>query len=193
MYKLTLSICVSVAVLALAGCGKKEATDGATEAAAPADAPAAMMAGASTGPALKAGLWEMATKVDKIPQTITTKICLDDALTAKFTTNAGPMHQGDTNCTDQKVTRTGNTVDVTAVCTDGGSKIHTAVHMEMSGDTAYRQTIKATFDPPKDGMKDVTTSVDGKWLGACSADMKPGDMVMPGGMKINMADAMKGK
>ena len=145
------------------------------------------------GSGLKPGLWEMATKVDKVPQTITTKICLDEAMVTKFTTNSGPMHKGDTNCSDQKVTRNGRTVDVTAVCQDGASKIHTAVHMEMAGDTAYHQTIKATFDPPKDGMTDVTTSVDGKWLGACGADMKPGDMVMPGGMKINMGDAMKGK
>jgi hypothetical protein len=193
MNKLGIGICVSVAVLALAACGKKEATDGVTgETTAPADAPAAMTA-AGTGPGLKAGLWEMTTKVDKMPQSITTKICLDEALTAKFTTDAGPMKQGNTNCSDQKVTRTGNVIDVTAVCKDGAQTIDTKVHMELTGDTAYKQTITATFDPPKDGMTDIATTVDGKWLGACSADMKPGDMIMPGGMKINMADAMKGK
>ncbi|ESQ75050.1 DUF3617 family protein [Asticcacaulis sp. AC402] len=197
MYRLNLSICVCVAVLALAACGKKEAGDGAMgESAAPADAPAAMTTGKTagvTGPALKAGLWELKTQIAKMPQSITTKICLDEALSTSFTTNAGPMKQGNTNCSDQTITHIGNVIDMSAVCKDGAQTIDTKVRMEMMGDTAYKQTITATFDPAKDGMKDVSTTVAGKWLGACGADMKPGDMVMPGGMKINMADAMKGK
>jgi hypothetical protein len=29
------------------------------------------------------------------------------------------------------------------------------------------------------------------WMGPCSAGMQPGDMIMPGGMKINALKAMK--
>ena len=193
MNKLGIGICVSVAVLALAACGKKEAGDGAPgTAAAPADAPAAM-ATATPGLGLKAGLWEMATQVEGMPQTIVTKMCMDETLTASFTTKMGSLQQGDTKCSDQTVTRNGNTIDMTAVCVDGNQRINTKVHMEMKGDTGYHQTINATFDPPTQGRSAVSTSIDGKWLGACGADMKPGDVVMPGGLKVNMYDAMKGQ
>ena len=35
------------------------------------------------------------------------------------------------------------------------------------------------------------TTIEAKWLGACKADQKPGDIVMPGGMKMNIKDMEK--
>jgi hypothetical protein len=29
------------------------------------------------------------------------------------------------------------------------------------------------------------------WLGPCAADQRPGDMIMPGGMKMNILDIQK--
>ena len=34
-------------------------------------------------------------------------------------------------------------------------------------------------------------TLEAKWLGACKADQKPGDIVMPGGMKMNVKDMEK--
>ena len=39
--------------------------------------------------------------------------------------------------------------------------------------------------------RDSTTTIEAKWLGACKPDQKPGDIVMPGGFKINIKDAEK--
>ena len=36
-----------------------------------------------------------------------------------------------------------------------------------------------------------TTTIEAKWLGACKADQKPGDIMMPGGMKMNIKDMEK--
>jgi hypothetical protein len=47
------------------------------------------------------------------------------------------------------------------------------------------------MDPPMAGHADSTFTQDGKWQGACPADMKPGDMVMPTGMKMNILDMQK--
>ena len=33
--------------------------------------------------------------------------------------------------------------------------------------------------------------IEAKWLGACKADQKPGDIMMPGGMKMNIKDMEK--
>ena len=31
-------------------------------------------------------------------------------------------------------------------------------------------------------------TIEAKWLGACKADQKPGDMIMAGGRKMNIRD-----
>ena len=36
-------------------------------------------------------------------------------------------------------------------------------------------------------------TVEAKWLGACKADQKPGDMIMGNGMKMNIKDMEKMK
>jgi hypothetical protein len=37
-----------------------------------------------------------------------------------------------------------------------------------------------------------TTTMSAKWLGPCAADQKPGDVIMPNGMKMNLLDMQKG-
>jgi hypothetical protein len=34
-------------------------------------------------------------------------------------------------------------------------------------------------------------TMSAKWLGPCAADQRPGDMIMPNGMKINILDLQK--
>ena len=34
-------------------------------------------------------------------------------------------------------------------------------------------------------------TLEAKWLGACTADQKPGDIVMPGGFRMNIKDMEK--
>ena len=39
--------------------------------------------------------------------------------------------------------------------------------------------------------RDTTMTLEAKWLGACKPDQKPGDIVMPGGFKMNVRDMDK--
>ena len=39
--------------------------------------------------------------------------------------------------------------------------------------------------------RDSTTTIEAKWLGACKPDQKAGDIVMPGGVKMNVKDMEK--
>jgi len=39
----------------------------------------------------------------------------------------------------------------------------------------------------------MVTTIEAKWLGACKADQKPGDMMLPGGMKKDIKDMEKMK
>jgi hypothetical protein len=35
-------------------------------------------------------------------------------------------------------------------------------------------------------------AIEAKWLGACKADQKPGDIIMANGMKMNVTDMQRG-
>ena len=65
---------------------------------------------------------------------------------------------------------------------------------EISGDFNSAYTVKSTSqtDRAPAGMpRDTTTTIEAKWLGACKPDQKPGDIVMPGGIKMNIKDMEK--
>ncbi len=66
-------------------------------------------------------------------------------------------------------------------------------HSEITGDFNSAYTVKTTAhsDHGVAGIKDATTTIEAKWLGACKPDQKPGDIVMPGGFKLNVKDAEK--
>ncbi len=68
-----------------------------------------------------------------------------------------------------------------------------ASHSEITGDFNSAYTVKSTSHS-EGGPAACTMSrqtIEAKWLGACKPDQKPGDIVMPGGFKMNIKDAEK--
>lgn len=63
-------------------------------------------------------------------------------------------------------------------------------HTVMSGDfqSAYQMDNTTTFEPPLQGMKEMKSTMKVRHLGACKADMKPGDMTV-NGMKLGQGGA----
>ena len=62
------------------------------------------------------------------------------------------------------------------------------------GDFNSGYTVKSTSHSergPTGVPRDSTTTIEAKWLGACKADQKAGDIMMPGGMKMNIKDMEK--
>ncbi len=162
----SVSLCVLGAVLSLTGCDKAKNSADSTTSVAPASAPAANSTG---GVMQKAGLWEMTTNMAQLPMPIVTKMCVDKGLSGKLA----------------------DRVDIDAICTHDKTTVHSKIHMVMEGDTAYHQTIDATYEPAIAGHDAVSTTIDGKWLGDCPSGMKAGDMAMSGGVNVNMYDAIK--
>ncbi len=184
------SVCVVLGALALTGCSKPAATGGAsagaseTPAASVSDGKSDVLSALQSGPGLKAGLWQMTTTVKGMTSGLVTKMCLDEGLTHKFA-SMGTSNPGKMACSPTAATRAGSVIDVTTVCKSDGLNITNKMHMEMAGDDAYHQTVTQSYDPP---MAEATVStIEGKFLGGCG-DLKPGDMTMPGGVKINMYD-----
>jgi hypothetical protein len=67
-------------------------------------------------------------------------------------------------------------------------------HSEIVGDFNSAYTVNSTSHSDKGpGGKplDTVTKIEAKWVGACKPDQRPGDIVMPGGMKMNVKDLEK--
>jgi len=184
--RLTTSLVMVAALGLVAACSKPKAPEGPT-AGTEATKPATL---AQASPmAQKPGLWEMTTSVPGMPAGLVSKLCVDQGLSERMV-EVGLKGTGDAQCTQSNLIKTGSTVDVDSVCHMSGRKITSHVRMEMISDSEYHQTIAATMEPPMSGDGKSTTTVIGKRLGECPADMKGGDMMVPGGMKINMYDAL---
>jgi hypothetical protein len=192
--KRAILIC-GAAALALAACSRKT-TDTATEKTGKtvditASAPAAP-SGPMALPPRKAGLWEQTVTSEKMHQTIS--MCIDAALDQKM--KIWGSQNGKSQCGEEKITpHLGGGYDFHAVCAMGESGTVTS-DGQATGDFGSHYTVDVTSTtagspmPQANGVHKI--SIAATWKGPCPADMKPGDMMLPGGMKLNMADAMSG-
>jgi len=153
---------------------------------------AAAPAGALDLPTRKAGLWEVKMMFEGRnlpPQTM--QQCIDAATDKKMSGFGGEMTQG--MCSKQDVQKVASTLVVDSVCEIAG--MTTTSHAVITGDFNSGYSVKVTSKRsggpaipgmPADGTS--TMSIESKWMGACKADQKPGDMIMADGRKINILD-----
>lgn len=151
----------------------------------------ALDAGAVEMPVRKAGLWEMklVRTGSPLPE-MTMQHCTDETTDKDMATAASPMSKEVCSKQDIQKTATGYVTD--SVCSVAGMSMTS--HAEITGDFNSAYTVKTTSHSehgPAGMPKDSTTTIEAKWLGACKADQKPGDIVMPGGFKLNVKDAEK--
>jgi hypothetical protein len=143
-------------------------------------------------PVRKAGLWEMKmVRAGSSMPEMTMQQCTDETVDKDMNSNVSPMAKQVCSKQDIQKTATGYVTD--SVCSVAG--ISTTSHAEITGDFSSAYTVKSTSHmqggPAGAGGHDATTTIEAKWLGACKADQKPGDIVMPGGMKMNIKDMAK--
>jgi hypothetical protein len=115
--------------------------------------------------------------------------CTDETTDREMSTAFAPMSKDICSKKDIQKTATGYVSD--SMCGFGNASITT--HSEITGDFNSAYTVKSTShsDRGAAGSADHLTTIEAKWLGACQPDQKPGDMVMPGGMKMNIHDMDK--
>lgn len=205
MRRTTILLTTAAAALAmLSACSKKTETAAAPGAAtgtaanananAPASSTGPMPSGPLNPPSRKAGLWEQTMSSDRMNQT--TRICLDDATEAKMKW-WGSQARGKSDCLDQKITpHLGGGWDFHAVCNMGESGTITS-DGQARGDFNSHYTVDVTSTTAGSPMAQANglhkMKIDAVWKGACPAGWRGGDIELPGGMKMNMADAMDGK
>jgi hypothetical protein len=151
----------------------------------------ALDAGAAELPIRKAGLWEMKMMRAGSPTPeMTMQHCTDANTDKDMATAASPLSKDICSKQDIEKTATGYVTD--SVCSVAG--VSMSSHSEITGDFNSAYTVKTTSHSEHGAggaPRDVTTMIEAKWLGACKPDQKPGDIVMPGGYKLNIKDAEK--
>ena len=142
---------------------------------------------AADAPRRKSGLWEITNAMGGMhPMTHTIQQCVDEK-TDKLMDQTG-QRESERHCSKNEIRREGGKVISDSVCKF--DKTTATTHAEFSGDFGgnYRGDIRTSYNPPMHGMKDMQMSITAKWLGPCRPGQKPGEIVMPGGMKINPQD-----
>ena len=138
-------------------------------------------------PKRKSGLWELT-----MSQGVVMTQCVDQAQDDAFR-QVGRDMEKDMQCTRSGVQRDAGTISFESTCTMGGTKQTSKTVISGDFDKAYKMDVQTKYDPPLMGNAQTSTTIAAKWLGACKAGQRPGDMTMPGGMTINAYDMMKKK
>ncbi|SDT48272.1 DUF3617 domain-containing protein [Bradyrhizobium canariense] len=142
-------------------------------------------------PIRKAGLWEMKmVRAGSSMPEVTMQHCTDEATDKEMSTAFSPMSKEVCSKKDIQKTATGYVSD--SVC--GAAGVSITSHAEITGDFNSAYTVKSTAHAeggPAAIQGDHVTTIEAKWLGACKPDQKPGDIVMPGGLKMNIHDMEK--
>lgn len=136
-------------------------------------------------PTRKPGLWEMTVQNSNAKDKPTVMQQCIDATTDKQMQQFG-QGMSQKMCSKSEIRNEGGRFVTESVCKMGASTITSKGTLTGNFNSAYRVESRATYDPPVMNMTEANMIVDAKWLGACKADQKPGDMIMPGGMKMNI-------
>ena len=145
----------------------------------------AAAASAAELPARKAGLWEITTIMGS--HSVKVQQCTDAASDQAMQARAAGGLSGD--CAKRDVQKSGSTITVDSVCTFGGKTM--VSHMVITGSFDREYTMTMTSQAPGMPVGPLAT-LNAKWLGPCAENQKPGDMIMPNGMKMNVLDRPKG-
>jgi hypothetical protein len=147
-----------------------------------------MPASAAELPSRKPGLWEIKMKFEngnRPGQTI--QQCIDAATDQAMQSSVAP--NGQNACAKRDVQRSASAITIDSTCTIGGKTTTSHAVITGSFDSAYTMTVTSDSAAVPGGKSNMTMSA--KWLGPCTGDQRPGDMIMANGMKINILDMKK--
>jgi len=145
-------------------------------------------AAAADGLARKPGLWEVRTRIENARQPpLVVRQCIDAATDPMLQSIAGPIDPA--VCAERKVASAPNATTVDFTCTVAGKPATAHAVITGSFESAYELTVTAQGDAVPGGQ--VTMLMEGKWLGSCAADQRPGDVILGNGMKVNLPELQK--
>ena len=154
-------------------------------------APLAVGASAQTLdlPPRRAGLWEITMTMEKpkgLPP-FTSKVCLDPATDRELMDHGLKLTDG--KCKSFTVRRQGQSYVIDANCTFGGAASKTKTVITGDFSSAYTRRTEGTVEGApgaEKGPQSTLMTQTATWKSADCPGMKPGDMTMLGGIKVNV-------
>lgn len=143
----------------------------------------------SDSPKRKSGLWEVKISSADAGGSHTMQQCVDEKTDDLTKNNMGSAQQP--SCSKNEFRREGDRFIHDSVCKVEGSTAKTRSTISGRFDSAYKVESKSTYEPPMQGMRESSSKIEAKWLGACKPGQRPGDVSMPGMPNINMDEIMK--
>jgi hypothetical protein len=139
-------------------------------------------------PSRKPGLWEVKTSIENrnAPAQVIRQ-CIDATTDQMMQSSAGPYDPA--ACSKRDVQRSANSITIDSTCTVGGKPATAHAVVTGSFDSAYTMTVTSQSEDIPGGKMIMT--MEAKWLGPCTADQKPGDMIMSNGRTINILEMKK--
>lgn len=140
-------------------------------------------------PTRKAGLWEIAMTMEK-PKAMpafTSQVCLDAATDREMMDYGLKLTGG--KCRSLTSKRQGQSYVIDADCTVAGSASRSRIVMTGDFGSAYTVRVEGTVEGgpgAEKGPQQMLMTQKGTWKGAECPGMKPGDMTLLGGMKVNI-------
>lgn len=144
-------------------------------------------------PARKAGLWEVTVQAHTTPdgrlqQPLTVRQCTDEKSERAMLLAILPAQE---NCNEVRVQQPtgepGGGYDIGVVCSVHEQRIETAVELRGDLQSVYSgKYVAERAGVPRIGSGAV--SFQGRWLGNCMPGQRPGDMVLPNGITVNVVD-----
>jgi hypothetical protein len=150
----------------------------------------ALAAAPFEAPKRKSGLWETTLSFGGQPGGMTMKQCIDQKTDDVMRSQAREAQaDAEKQCSKREWKQVAGGYEFESVCTIEGTTTKSKGKITGSMDTGYKMVMDSQYDPPMRGMSTHRVEMDAKWTGACPPDMRPGDMIMPGGMRMNIEDA----
>jgi hypothetical protein len=164
-------------------------------AAAAAATPLALRAQTLNLPSRKAGLWEISTTIERQKDTaptdkpkasppISAQMCLDASTDRELMDYALKFTEG--KCKSLTSKRDGKSIVINADCTFGGRAAKSKIVFTGDFQSAYTMHTEGTIEGGSKGPQAMLTTQTATWKSADCPGMKPGDITLFGGVKMNI-------
>jgi hypothetical protein len=139
-------------------------------------------------PSRKPGLWEVKISIEGRnvqPQVI--RQCVDAATDQMMQSSAGPFSAA--ACPKRDVQTSADSITIDSSCAIGSKPATAHAVVKGSFDNAYTMIVTSQSEDIPGGKMVMT--LEGRWLGLCAADQKPGDMIFSNGRTVNILEMQK--
>jgi Protein of unknown function (DUF3617) len=142
--------------------------------------------GAAELPIRRPGLWEIKIKLTGgAAPTAMMRHCTDESVDREMSTLFNPL--APPPCKESEVQKLADRYTVDATCKADNKTV--TIHSDVTGDFAATYAVVTetkTQEQPDTEPTVSSMTLEGKHVGSCKWGQKPGDVVMAGGLKVNV-------